>query len=443
MIGPFTVDALGGLAGELPAALAYVGPGSGLAAIGALLTVVGAAVFMVVGFVWYPLQRLLAASRRRRGKTAGAAKQEARYTPPDRFLHRMAFSTVGVQKALADLEDRLWDRRIADVGIDRPVFIASLPRAGTTLLLEALYSSGRFAAHTYRHMPFLFIPLLWNAVSRRFRLAGRHVGRAHGDGLTIDYDSAEAFEEALWRAFHPSLYLADRILPWPDGDDFASAEFEVFIKNHVRKVIALSAQGASEGKRHEELTRYLSKNNGNLSRLGEVVRLFPDATVLVPLRQPLDHAASLLRTHARFEEIHAKEAFARRYMKDIGHFDFGANLRPIDFAHWLDGPARQPASSVNFWLSYWCAAFGHVLAALASLGDHIVLVDYDGLCAQPMPHLERIAGKTGLTEPPALAQAAARFRAPTRVDAAALDVDRTLLDRASALHRQLLPYCLD
>ncbi len=439
MIDPSTANGLGGLAGEAPAALAYVGPGSGLAAIGALLTVVGVAVFMVIGFVWYPLQRLLAASRRRRGKTAGAARHDARYTPPDRFLHRTAFSTVGVQKALADLEDRLYARRIANVGVERPVFIASLPRAGTTLLLEALYSSGTFAAHTYRNMPFLFVPLLWNAASRRFRLAGGDVRRAHGDGLTIGHDSAEAFEEALWRAFHPDRYLADRIRPWPDDNGFAAAEFEVFIKNHVRKVIALHAKGMSEGKAREGLPRYLSKNNGNLARLREVARLFPDATVLVPLRQPLDHAASLLRTHTRFEEIHAREAFARRYMEDIGHFDFGANLRPIDFDHWLDGPARQPASSVNFWLSYWCAAFGHLLA---NLGDHVVLVDYDGLCAQPTPHLERIASKTGLTEPAALVPAASRFRAPTRHDAATLEVDGTLLERASALHRQLLTHCL-
>lgn len=40
-------------------ALAYGGPGSGLSAIGSLLSVLAALAFAVVGFVWYPIKRLL------------------------------------------------------------------------------------------------------------------------------------------------------------------------------------------------------------------------------------------------------------------------------------------------------------------------------------------------------------------------------------------------
>lgn len=38
---------------------AYIGPGAGLGAIGSLLALVGAAALMVIGFVWYPVKRLL------------------------------------------------------------------------------------------------------------------------------------------------------------------------------------------------------------------------------------------------------------------------------------------------------------------------------------------------------------------------------------------------
>lgn len=38
---------------------AYMGPGSGLAAIGTLLSLVGAVLLALVGFVWFPLKRLL------------------------------------------------------------------------------------------------------------------------------------------------------------------------------------------------------------------------------------------------------------------------------------------------------------------------------------------------------------------------------------------------
>lgn len=52
--------------------LAYVGPGAGLAAFGSLLTVLGAAVLMVVGLVWYPVRQVLLKVRARRMKEPAA-----------------------------------------------------------------------------------------------------------------------------------------------------------------------------------------------------------------------------------------------------------------------------------------------------------------------------------------------------------------------------------
>jgi len=40
-------------------ALAYIGPGAGLGAIGTFLAVIGAVLLLIVGFVWYPVKRLL------------------------------------------------------------------------------------------------------------------------------------------------------------------------------------------------------------------------------------------------------------------------------------------------------------------------------------------------------------------------------------------------
>lgn len=51
---------------HIPLELAYIGPGSGLAAIGALLAVVAGLFAAVFGFLWYPIKRVL----RRRDKTA-------------------------------------------------------------------------------------------------------------------------------------------------------------------------------------------------------------------------------------------------------------------------------------------------------------------------------------------------------------------------------------
>ena len=44
----------------------------------------------------------------------------------------------------------------------------------------------------------------------------------------------------------------------------------------------------------EGRTRYLSKNNNNILRLPALARAFPQALILIPFRDPLTHAASLL-----------------------------------------------------------------------------------------------------------------------------------------------------
>ena len=352
-----------------------------------------------------------------------------RYSRADRILHRLAFSSIAVQKALADIEDRIHAARLAAVEISRPVFIASLPRAGTTLLLELLFSLDQFAAHTYRQMPFLLTPMLWYSVSRRYRASPTVLDRAHGDGMTIDHDSAEAFEEVLWHAFWPEKYLKDRIVPWEADDTDAEGEFERFMKNHIRKLIAIK----EERKPHE--VRYLSKNNANISRIPTITRLFPDAVVVVPFRHPVDQAHSLRRQHRHFREIHAREAFARRYMEDIGHFDFGENFRPIDFGHWLDQASVERTCRLNFWLQYWCAAFEHLLSRPCA---NAVFVSYDRCCATPVTVLRQLGERIRMGGTDSLTSKADRFRAPRRYAADAAGVDRILLDRALDLHADLL-----
>ena len=53
-------------------ALAYVGPGLGLGAIGAIIGVVVAILLAILGVFWYPLKRML-----RKNKTAEALGEES------------------------------------------------------------------------------------------------------------------------------------------------------------------------------------------------------------------------------------------------------------------------------------------------------------------------------------------------------------------------------
>lgn len=56
--------------------LAYIGPGAGLGAVGALAALIGAALLILVGFVWYPARRIM-----RGWKTRRTARQSAAKTP--------------------------------------------------------------------------------------------------------------------------------------------------------------------------------------------------------------------------------------------------------------------------------------------------------------------------------------------------------------------------
>ena len=357
----------------------------------------------------------------------------SRYSRTDRLLHRLAFATVGAQQALADIEDRAYGRRFGGVAIERPVFVAGLPRAGTTLLLELIASLPGFASHTYRDMPFPLTPLLWDALSRRFRVRAEAIERAHGDGVPVGYDSPEAFEELIWRAFWPEHYRAGRIAPWSADEADADGEFGPFFRRHLRKLIALRA---GEAGRPPAGMRYVSKNNASAARIPKLARMFPDAAILVPFRSPLDQARSLLRQHRRFLGIHARDPFALRYMRHLGHFGFGADLRPIDFGGWLDGEDAGPPLGVDFWLAYWCAAYGQLLA---DPPEQAAFVGYDALAAAPGPALERAGRAIGLERPERLAALADRLRAPSPVSAAeAPAASPALAERARALHERLL-----
>ena len=51
-------------------AFAYVGPGAGLGAIGTFLAVIGSVLLLIVGFIWYPIKRLI------KGKKAPVKAEE-------------------------------------------------------------------------------------------------------------------------------------------------------------------------------------------------------------------------------------------------------------------------------------------------------------------------------------------------------------------------------
>lgn len=349
---------------------------------------------------------------------------EERYGRLDRILHRIAFRAGRAQHAIADVEKILFRDDLAPVRVETPVFITALPRSGTTILLRLLWRTGAFASHTYRSMPFVMCPMLWNRFSSRFEDDDVERERAHDDGLMVSGKSPEAFEEVIWKYFWPDHYASDRISPW--APDETNPDFDAFFRSHMRKMIALHTNG------DEKQRRYLSKNNLNIARLASLPAPMQKGTLLIPFRDPVQQAASMLRQHRRFLTIHDNDAFVQEYMEAIGHHEFGEGLRPINFDDWL--PESRDPMTLPFWLQYWTAAYRYILK---HTGPSIALVAYETLVGAPEPSLQHLANLVKVT-PSRLTTQADTLSSPDPHSVDTNEIPPDVLDKAYAVHQQLL-----
>lgn len=283
------------------------------------------------------------------------------------------------------------------------------------------------AAHCYRDMPYALIPCLWHRFSSPFQRSVEKKPRSHGDGILIDLNSPEALEEMIWMAFWRRPYGDDRIAPWPDRDH---PEFEAFFRAHMRKIVWLRRGHA------EPEARYVSKNNLNIARIRWLCRRFPDATLIVPFRSPAQHASSLLKQHRRFLRIHEENPFACEYMRALGHFDFGRNLRPINFDQWLDRRTSRDAMELSFWLEYWIAGYGDLLRAAADF-PQVHFLHYEAFCEAPEAGLRALGALIGTRHSPALLSHAPTIRKGSPHDTAADAIPPDLLRQATALYDRL------
>lgn len=303
------------------------------------------------------------------------------YSGSERILHNMAFSSPAFQRRISNLEDKiLGPTRITP---KPPIFVTSLARGGTTALLNALTQLEGIATHTYRDMPFLTAPILWDrlAGSSRRKVATR--SRAHGDGLTIDLDTAEAFEEIIWKMHWTQKYGSHAIELWSQKD--RDSEAEQFLSNHMLKIMR-----ARFGKVPSLPVRYCSKNNANIGRLEYLPEAFPNCAIIVPLRHPARHASSLHRQHLNFLKLQKEDDFVKRYMSDIGHFEFGQIYTPLNFPG-LDSTLYD-ANDPNHWLNYWISAFSFVQKRIAA-GQDLMFVTQDQLRMEPRATIEKLSDR--------------------------------------------------
>lgn len=378
---------------------------------------------LIIGVVWAVI--------RTRGRRKDANTSD--YTTSAQMLHRLALGSEGMKSLLDDLDRRLAGRRASSVAVQQPVYVTSLARAGTTVVLEALYSSGCFTAQTYRAMPFVMAPWAWGGLSRSGKGSGKGAEqreRAHGDRLKISVDSPEAFEEVFWSTY------AGREVRDPDGlrpvGDVPVGLLERY-RSWVQRIVARGAVGRAE------TGRYLCKNNNNILRVPWLLQAFPDAQIVTPFRHPADHVRSLLGQHQRFLERHAQDPFSLEYMDWLGHHEFGAHFLPFKM-----GADQGSVTPVNkqallepaFWVDYWTRIYGYLVEAHS---NELLWLDYDRLCDAPEAVLEELAKTLFLPDGSLQAFTGKIHRAPARpdprIEAALTPECLAIYERMQALNR--------
>jgi hypothetical protein len=244
--------------------------------------------------------------------------------------------------------------------------------------------------------------------------------------MQVGYDSPEAFEEVLWHTFWPEKYGETRIEIWEAAD--GKEEALAFFAEHMKKIIALRLPD----RKHDG--RYISKNNANIARIDLISQMFPDSKILIPVRHPIPHAASLLRQHHNFLEMQKKDSFIRRYMADIGHYDFGELHRPIGFTGIEKMLSDKSALKIDYWLSYWIVAFEHIFAKR----DKVTLISYEATCAGGRHALGDICTQFEIPEEGMLDMIASIFKMPSPMRVDKNDLGHRLRGRAEELYEALI-----
>jgi len=336
------------------------------------------------------------------------------YSFGDRLLHHLVLGVPFINKVSFEL-DGLLPNKGPDHPDEKHVFVSGLARAGTTILMRTFFNTGQFQSLTYRDMPFVLMPGMWKKLSKSFHKQEEAKERAHGDGIHVDFDSPEAFEEVFWRTFSGDDYIFDNCLQPHNVSQELIEQFRLY----VRRIIASSSK------------RYLSKNNNNILRLGAIRKAFPDSLIIIPFREPLQHAISLLNQHRKFCDRHSNDKFSYDYMRWLGHHEFGMTHKPFQFEKETRSSLTDyEADNINYWLNIWINTYSYLIKNAPS---DSLFVCFEDLCESPVETLR------GLFESADLLLDEDRlnetFNAPPTKDADGIDENMT--NQAQGIYQDL------
>ncbi len=301
-------------------------------------------------------------------------KKPSDYNSRDKLLHKLALGSQIVKAMSFDLDSLFAVKTKVDNNSEpKHVFICGLARAGTTIIMRTFYETGEFKSLIYRDMPFVLMPNVWRTFSGLNRRNTENKIRAHGDGIMVNIDSPEAFEEVFWTTFCKNDYITkDGLIPHTVNDEILNK-----FRKYVSRIITST---------ESQQPRYLSKNNNNILRIPSIRKAFPESIIIIPFRNPLSHAASLLNQHQKFSELHSRDSFSKNYFRWLGHYEFGSDHLPFIFKNTNQSNILYKLNDINYWLTIWINTYSYLISQWT---DHCHFLCFEGLCENPVETLKQ------------------------------------------------------
>lgn len=212
-------------------------------------------------------------------------------------------------------------------------------------------------------MPFLLSVNLW---SKFYNPKNNKLKeRAHGDNIKFGYKTIEALEEYFYKTHLNDSFIKENTLI---KHDITPEIYDKYIT--YQKLIRLKNKNKI----------YLAKNNNLILRYNALRKFNKDFHIMMMLRNPLEHAESLMKQHKKFLKKHEEDSFSLEYMNWLGHHEFGLNHKPFQLTD--TKKSKYPINSLDYWVNCWVEYYNYVLKIINE-DQKLYIIDYIDLCLKP------------------------------------------------------------
>jgi len=300
------------------------------------------------------------------------------YSKLDKVLHKIILGNTFVGEFLYDLENFIFKKKYTNIRQEKHIFISGYARSGTTLLLQLFAETKNYSTLTYSDMPFILAPNIWRSIFKKKTLSLTQ--RSHKDLVRINNKSPEAFEEVFWKMICKNSYINDEFL---NKNNFEKTNIMPKFENFINQVCL---------KKTKKI--YLSKNNNNILRFNDLLKYFNKAYLIIPFRNPINHANSLLKQHLLHLSLQKKDNFIDEYMEYIGHHEFGKSHRKFNLTN--NQKNQYDLTDIRYWLTEWFNYYDYISKFNDFFNKRIIFINYDRIIDEKYVYLNGIEKKLNI-----------------------------------------------